>query len=79
MPTVKRIRPKVASASSARVARYINTHWKGNCTAAASALGCNYMALWKAANGFTVRPSVEVAQALAKHSEEPLETWLAVT
>ncbi len=74
---MRKQKPKPPGSSPARIMAWITEHHAGNFTHAATALGCSYSALWRAANGHTRRgPAVAVLTALEAHTQKPITYWL---
>ncbi len=76
MPAPKKLVPRVDTKLARSVCRYINKHFDGNLTQAATAMGCDYKALRSIAHGTVERVHLPVIQALAKHSGDTIEGWL---
>lgn len=78
MPVAKKLdADELTFETAKRIARYINTVFEGNISAAARAIVVDYNVLWRAVQPEAKEPpSTALLMKLAAHSQRTIDHWL---
>lgn len=77
MPAAREIDvQKIKHPTAQAIARYINTVFKGNISAASAAIICDYDVLYRSVQPAAQSPSLDLLKRLSAHSKRTVDQWL---